>query len=209
MLEKLLEWGSKVVLWAESKPNRLRMRGARIEVLAMVISQAPSPQVLLGESRYGVWMLPQEGVMLKEALPDALARCLREECKVDVPDDPVQRRRLFYLHSIRYLDTLDLPQSRVGERSVADDAPGTAFESIELKRKAYWLAILLVGHPEHFPAKPDGVELTKLNWFPLAQARGILERTNDAPKAALLTLCIDHATKFLRDTRHVSVSTRA
>src|ERR1043166_7612624 len=79
VLDKLIEAGSKILLWATSKPNRLRLSGARIEVIATILADGSPPQVLLGESRYGVWMLPQEGVSLKESLEDALSRCLREE----------------------------------------------------------------------------------------------------------------------------------
>ena len=198
MLDKLVEWGVKIAEWATSKPNRLRLSGARIEVIAMVLSLNPTPQVLVGESRYRVWLLPQEGVKLKETLDDALIRCLREECKIDVPAEAGQRRQLFYQHSIQYLDTLDLPADRIGERLVADNAQGTPYESVELRKKAYWLATLMVQNPSEFPAIADGTELTKLTWMPLAQARETLKKTNDAPKAALLTLCIDRAAKVLK-----------
>ncbi len=195
MWDKLIEWGGKVALWATSKPNRLRLSGARVEVIAMVLSLNPTTQVLLGESRYRAWLLPQEGVRLKETLDDALSRCLREECRIEVP---AERRQLFYLHSIRYLDTLDLRADRIAERLVADDATGTVFESVDLRKKAYWLATLIVKNPSDFPAIADGTELTKLTWMPLSQARETLKRTNEEPKAALLTECIDRAAKVLK-----------
>lgn len=198
MLDKLVEWGGKVALWATSKPNRLRLSGARIEVIAMVVSLNPTQQVLLGESRYGAWLLPQEGLLLDESFAEALNRCLRDECRIEVPADPTLRRRLFYLHSIQYVDTLDLPEERIGERPVADDAPGTAFESVKLRKKAYWLATLIVKSPAEFPAHADGTELRSITWKSLPDARGILKRTNVDPKASLLTECIDRAGKVLK-----------
>jgi len=143
-------------------------------------------------------MLPQEGVSLKESFPDALARCLREECGIDVPDVPALRRKLFYLRSIKYVGALKLPRNRIGERPVADDAPGTAFESVELRKKAYWLATIIIKSQHDFPAKADGIELTNVKWFPLAEAREILQQTNDGPKAELLAACIDQAAETLK-----------
>jgi len=199
MVDKLLEALSKVGLWLGSKANRLRLRGARIEVIVIVLSRVPSPTILLGQSPFhGTWMPPQEGVLLNEAFPDALHRCLRDECGIEVPADDAQRRRMFYVRSIRYVGMLDLPPERIGDREVADDAHGTPLESVVLRKKAYWLATVLVRDAAQFNAKADGIELTKVEWFPIDEARRLILRTNTAPKGALLALCVDRAGRAMQ-----------
>jgi hypothetical protein len=203
-MNALVDLGHKIGLWFGSQANRLRLKGARVEVIAMLISRNPTPAILLGQSPYyDMWMPPQEGVLLHETFPDALHRCLRDECGVAVPDDETNRRRMFYTRSFRYVGTLDLPTERFGERPVADDAIGTPLEKVKLKRKAYWLATVLVRTPSDLQVQADGIELLKLEWFAPSDARRLIEETNHPPKAALLLSCIDAALKDVQGaTKH-------
>lgn len=194
MLEKIiawgLEWGLKIVgkplMWLMSKPNRLRLRGCRIEVVAFIISRNDD-SILLGQSPYhNMWMPPQEGVNMNEGFKDALDRCLRVECGLDLPTDPVARDRLLHLRSIKYLGTLELPSERQGERLVAEDAVGTPVEHVTLKCKAYWKAVLLVTSSADLNPQPDGTELVALRWFPLDEARQSIWDTNHIGKAEML-----------------------
>jgi ADP-ribose pyrophosphatase YjhB (NUDIX family) len=195
-MDALVEMFQKLSMWFGSRPNRLRLKGARIEVIALIVAKKPTPAILLGQSHYhDIWMPPQEGVRIKETMAEALHRCLREECGVDVPEDEAARRKAFYTRSIRYVDTLDLVEERVEERPVADDALGTPFENVRLRRKAYWLATVIVRDRADLVVKPDGIEMEKLKWFAPNEARNIIEKTNHPPKAKLLALCLDLAMK--------------
>ncbi len=195
-MDALVHLGQKISLWFGSQANRLRLKGARIEVVALVVSRNPTPTILLGQSPYhDMWMPPQEGVLLAETFPDALHRCLQHECGIAVPQDETARRRMFYTRSLQYVGILDLPAERVGERPVADDAINTPLEKVLLKRKAYWLATVLVRSPADLQVKADGIELLKLEWFTPSDARDLIEQTNHPSKAALLRRCIDTALK--------------
>ena len=192
-MDAFVEMFQKLGMWFGSRPNRLRLKGARIEVIALIIAKKPEPSILLGQSHYHVWMPPQEGVRIRETMADALHRCLREECGVDVPEDEAARRRMFYTRSFRYIDMLDLAEDRVETRPVADDAVGTPLENVPLRRKAYWLATILVRDRGDLAVKPDGTEMEKLQWFTPNAARNIVEKMNHPPKAQLLAKCIDLA----------------
>jgi hypothetical protein len=73
MLEGLLDLGRRMLFWVSSKPNRLRVAGARVEVMAFIVSRKPSPSILLAQSVYhGMWMPPQEGVNIGESFAEAL-----------------------------------------------------------------------------------------------------------------------------------------
>ena len=86
MLDGLIDPGRRLLFWVSSKPNRLRVRGARIEVMAFLVTRNPEPSILLAQSVYhGMWMPPQEGVNLKESFAEALHRCLEVECGLDLP----------------------------------------------------------------------------------------------------------------------------
>src|SRR5438874_2729162 len=120
MVDKIIEFAQKTGLWLSNKPNRLRLRGARIEVIAMLLCRNPSPSILLGQSPYhNMWMPPQEGVRVKETFEEALIRCLETECGLMLPKDRTDLSRLLHIRTIRFLGTVDLPKERQGERPVA------------------------------------------------------------------------------------------
>lgn len=199
MLDKAIELGQKIVLWLSSRPNRLRMRGARIEIVAFIVSRNPSPSILLGQSVYHeMWMPPQEGVFLSEAFEDALYRCLRVECGLDLPSNSTGFEKLFYLRSIKYLGILDLPSERWGERLVADDAGGTPLESVLLKRKAYWKASLILMNQKDIKPKADGKELIDFKWFTFDDASRVVRETNHTNKAELLICGLEDAERDLK-----------
>jgi hypothetical protein len=59
----------RTVHWLSSRSNRLRICGARIEVIAAVVTRKPTPSILLARVGVGggsIWILPQEGVGLQE-----------------------------------------------------------------------------------------------------------------------------------------------
>lgn len=197
MIEYLLEKVQIVAMWLSSRANRLRLRGARVEVIAFILTRSPITSVLLVESAYGnAWMPPQEGVRLAESFQEAFYRCVQDECGISVPSDPGERRRLFYLRHIQYLDVLELPRERWGERLVADDAIDTPLGHIQLTKKAYWAAIAIVRSTSDITPKPDGREIVNVGWFDLEKARELVRTTNRAEKSAVLLegleLCQKH-----------------
>ena len=136
-------------------------------------------------------MPPQEGVNLSENHEQALIRCLTVECRLDLPEDPKSFSRLMHVRSYRYMGSVDLPADRRGERPVADDAIGTAFESVKLKRKAYWMAIILLKAKDDISPQPDGKELIDLRWFTFSEAKKLITETNHPEKANLLLESLD------------------
>ncbi len=187
MLDGLFDLGRRSLFWISSKANRLRVRGARIEIIACVVTRKPEPAILLAESVYhGIWMPPQEGVNLSETFTQALHRCLEVECGLDLPADPTQLARYMHIRSYRFLGTIPLAPERQGERPVADDAPGTALEAVKLKQKAYWMATVLLGDATDVVPKADGKEIVDLQWFPFEEARRRIVATNHPEKAELL-----------------------
>jgi len=194
MLEGVMDVLKKVTLWFGSTANRYRLRGARVEVIALIVCREPEASVLLGQASYHkLWMPPQEGVGLRETFLDTLHRCLRTECGLEIPNDESERRNKFYVRSVRYVGTLDLPAARHGERLVADDATGTPLEAVRLRKKAYWLATLLVRQRDDLAPKPDGLELVRLEWVSVEKARELIKSTNEPPKAELLLKCLTTA----------------
>jgi hypothetical protein len=91
-----------------------------------------------------------------------------------------------YVRSYRFMGVVDLPLDRRGERPVADDAVGTALESVTLRRKAYWMATVLLRDRTDINPVPDGKELVDLRWFTVADAADAFRRTNHPEKSALL-----------------------
>ena len=51
MLAELLDPARHLLFWLSSKPNCLRVRGARIEVVASLVARNPEPSILLAQSR--------------------------------------------------------------------------------------------------------------------------------------------------------------
>jgi hypothetical protein len=192
MIDKAMGFLQYAIRWLSSRPNRLRLRGARVEVIAFIMAREPEASILLGQSPLQeTWMPPQEGVGLEETFEAALFRCLSVECGVDLPAERNLLERTLYVRSIRYVGLLKLPTHRHGSRLVADDAAGTLLESIVLRRKAYWAATIVLGNQDRVSTKPDGNELVNLKWFSREEARKIITMTNRPDKAALLVRCLD------------------
>lgn len=195
MFDALLDPGRRLLYWFSSKPNRLRVRGARIEVMAFLVTRSPEPSILLAQSVYhSMWMPPQEGVNLAESFTEALHRCLEVECGVELPSDSKQLARYMHVRSYRFVGIVPLPTERQGERPVADNAPGTALEPIKLKRKAYWMATILLRSKTDIAPSPDGKEIVDLRWFSFEEATEKIRSTNHLKKAELLlralSLCL-------------------
>jgi hypothetical protein len=129
-------------------------------------------------------MPPQEG-------------CLEVEFGFDLPGNEKDLSRMFYVRSIRYIGALSLPENRQGERSVADDTLGTPLEHVRLKKKAYWMATVLLADQSHVQPRADGKELINLKRFSLPDARRVINETNTKDKAALLMRCLDAAEQTL------------
>ena len=186
-------------MWLTSKANRLRIQGARVELIAFIVTRSPTPAVLLVESVYGkTWMPPQEGVYLSESFTDAFYRCVHDECGIKLPSEVNERRKLFHMRHIEYLDVLELPRDRWGERHVADDAVDTPLSNIKLKKKAYWAAIAIVRETSDITPIADGREVDNVSWFALDKARELIQTTNRAEKAALILKGLDLCQKHLR-----------
>lgn len=198
MVDKLVDIARTVVWWLSSKPNRLRMRGARIEVTALILARNPAPSVLLARSAYkGVWMFPQEGVQTKEDFVSALRRCLVTECGLRVENASESLGSPYYLRSIRFVGVIPLPVERHGERLVADDAVGTPLENVRLKKKAHWLATVVIMSRELISPKPNGSEVEEIKWVGCEEARQLVRKTNRPVKAEFLVNCLDGACRDL------------
>jgi ADP-ribose pyrophosphatase YjhB (NUDIX family) len=186
------------IKWLSSSANRWRILGARVEVIACVLCRTPEPSILLGQSPYhSMWMPPQEGVNIKENFHNALLRCLKVECGLAVPVNTAHGSRKLHFRSVRFLGQVPLPTERRGERPIADDALGTWLESIPLRRKAYWMATVLVADRADIKPKSDGKELIDIAWYTIAEARNVISRTNHADKARLLLKLLDECEKDL------------
>lgn len=187
MLDALFDLGRRVLLWFSNKPNRKRLRGARIEVMAFIVARSTEPSILLAQSVYqNRWMPPQEGVNLNESFSEALHRCLEVECGLDLPPDAKAVARYMHVRSYRFIGDIQLPLDRQGERPVADNAPGTAFEAVKLKSKAYWMATVVLRLQSDVDPKADGREIIDLRWFSFEEAAKAIRETNGPEKARLL-----------------------
>ena len=60
-----------------------------------------------------------------------------------------------------------------------------------MKRKAYWMATILVGLEDDIAPVADGKELTELGWFTFEEAREVVKETNRGAKAKLLVECLN------------------
>lgn len=99
------------------------------------------------------------------------------------------------------LSEVALPAERRGERPIADDIHGTWLESITLKRKAYWMATILVTNRDDVSPKPDGREMLDFKWHTLPEASQVIHETNHAEKAKLLLSLLDACDRDLRGAR--------
>lgn len=198
LVQSLLDVVGKGVLWCSSRANRLRLRGSRIQVVGCLITRDPEPSILLGRSVYhDMWMPPQEGVNLNESFPDALRRCLEIEVGLELPNDGREFDRQFYVRSYKFMGTVPLPVARRGERPVADDAVGTALESVVLKSKSYWVAPVILKSQNDIQPTPDGKEVTEFRWLSFPMAAEMIRITNHADKANLLLRILDECRRNL------------
>jgi ADP-ribose pyrophosphatase YjhB (NUDIX family) len=190
---------ARPIRWLSSKANRARLTGARVEVIACMVCRSPEPSILLAQSPYhNMWMPPQEGVNLKETFHQALRRCLQVECGINMPVNPAHFAKAFQVRSIRYVGEVPLPLERRNERPIADDVHGTWLESVTLRRKAYWMATIVVSNQSDISPKADGKELLGFAWYTLPEARKVIQATNHAPKARLLLQLVDACERDLR-----------
>lgn len=189
-------------IWLGNRANRSRLFGARVQVIALIISRNPEPSILLGQSPYhDMWMPPQEGVNMKETFFDALRRCLKVECGLELSE--FESSETMHVRSIRHVGSVKLPKERHGERPVAGDVLGTPLEHIVLKKKDYWLATILVSDTSSLSPVPDGRELKGVRWFTWRDARREIAFTNHTPKTALLLKCLEMCENDLRGaTKH-------
>lgn len=142
-------------------------------------------------------MPPQEGVNMRESFQEAIRRCLAVECCLDLPADEREFSRMIHMRSFRYAGELRLSKERHGERLVADDAVGTWLEHVVLKRKAYWIATMLIASQSDLTPSPDGKEIVDLRWYDMREARDKVVETNQHDKAQLLIRVLDACEKDL------------
>ena len=172
-------------IWLSSAANRQRLRGARVEVVIALVARRPRPSVLFVQSYYNdCWMLPQEGVELGEGLKAALARGLAEECGIQMRTGD-RYDKGFYVRAITYMSSLELPPERVGERQIAANVEDTPFHRITLRRKAYWLGVVLIESRETVRPEPALNEIKDVRWLSFAEAETAIG-TNRPEKAELL-----------------------
>lgn len=184
--------------WLLNPANRLRLMGARIEVIAFITARFPCPSILLVQSVYeNIWMPPQEGVKLVESFQDAFFRCVQEECNLFASPDQNQQKKLIYLRNIQYLATVNLPINRQKERLVADDATDTFLSHIPCTKKSYWAAIAILKNTSDITPVPNGNEITKVGWFSFEKARNLIQNTNRTEKANILFKGIELCEKCL------------
>lgn len=192
MIEETLRPFSKLSLWLSSKQNRLRLKGARIEVILFLVTRKPEVSILLAKSVYhNIWMPPQEGVNYQESFESAIYRCLDEECSLPIFNSDLASRKQIYIRSINYSGVLDLHKSRHGEREVASDIHGTILEGTTLKKKAYWVATILIEDKNTINPKPNKIEILELEWFNFTDAREIIEKSNHKDKGKLLVKALN------------------
>jgi hypothetical protein len=196
-IKDLLKWSSAPLLWLSSRPNRKRLGGARVEIIGMVMCAQPAPQILMVKSVYdNCWMPPQEGVNLREPLVDALARGLSEECNFSINESDGTLKSDYYLRDVEYVDTLWLPPERWGERAVAGNVVDTPFSHIVLRKKAYWVAYLIVGDVRVVRTRPNLREVVDVVWMSADEAATAMQANRD-DKAALLARCLQKGMQHL------------
>lgn len=182
-----LRWAA---LWLSGGANRARVRGARVQIVCLLLADRPQPSILLVRSRYGDWMPPQEGVRMKETFDAAFWRCLDEELAIVVADS--ERRRLLAQRGARTLGTLRLPRARHGERPVADDVEDGPLSHVTMRRKKYWSMCALVHDQARLTPAPRGTEITDAEWLTLPEAESRIRDTVRPEKARLLMDALAH-----------------
>ncbi len=185
-------------LWLSGRSNRLRLQGARIQVIAFVIAPSPVPSLLLVKSAKGKnWQPPQEGVMVGESFREAFDRCMREECGITLPAEAQEHKNLLHRRPKIFLGINEIPRERWGKRLVADNAANTPLEKIQLRKKAYWAMIALVKDTSQLTFKADDLEVSEVQWFPFDKAWELMESTNRVPKVRLLQKGYNKCQKYL------------
>jgi ADP-ribose pyrophosphatase YjhB (NUDIX family) len=198
LVEEITSLAKAPITWLSSTMNRQRLRGARIEVVILLIARRPQPRILFVQSYYNdCWMPPQEGVELKEGLRDALARGLAEECGIDMRHEDGSYNQDFYVRQITFLKTLDLPPERIDERQIAADVEDTPFHAITMKKKAYWLGIVLIESAEQVLPKPALNEIKAIEWLSFESAAEKIIATNRPEKAELLSAALAQGMRHL------------
>lgn len=201
LVKDTLRWVGVPLVWLSGRMNRQRLSGARVEIVVMLLARRPEPSVLMVRSVFDdFWMPPQEGVDLRESLLHALARGLREECRVDVLDGAGQLSRDFYLRNISYLDTLLLPADRRGERSVAGNVGDTVFSQITMTKKAYWVGYLVTQDRSRVHPTPNQREVLEARWMTFDEAAAAVGQ-NRQDKADLLMLALRTGLQHLSGAR--------
>jgi len=181
-----IDWLKTPAVWLSSASNRQRLKGARVEVVILVLTRQPEASILMVLSQFGnCWMPPQEGVDLHEKLADAMVRGLREECGVEIADARGRYHRKFYIRDVRYLGTLDLPPERWEERSIAGNVGDSMFSHIKMRKKAYWSASITIPSRQAINPVPNISEVQELRWMTLDEARTAIQ-SNRPEKADLL-----------------------
>jgi hypothetical protein len=193
----VLMWLRVPIVWISSAANRQRLRGARVEIVALLLTRSPEPSILMAKSVYDdCWMPMQEGVNFREPFRYALARGMREEYDINIEEADGQLREDVYLRDIQYLGTLDLPRERWGERSVAGNVEDTVFSQITMRRKAYWTAALLVPSQASVVPRPNTNEIAAAQWMSLQDAYEAI-KSNRPEKASLLGRALDRSAQHL------------
>lgn len=189
VIDSVLRKFAVPLVWVSSRTNRMRLAGARVEIVPLVMSRKPEPCILLVQSHYeNAWMPPQEGVNFGETLAAALMRGLWEECGLQVADENGLLLPTIYIRHIEYIDTLVLPRERWGERSVAGNVEDSFFSHIKMKKKAYWAAYVIVADSVTHSPTPNLNEIVEARWVPLDDVPGLLASNRPEKRAMLMDI---------------------
>jgi hypothetical protein len=200
-VKELMHWAAAPLLWLSGRANRKRLGGARVEIIGMVMCARPEPSMLMVRSVYDdCWMPPQEGVNFRESFLEALARGLLEECDVSVLQADGRVRPGFYLRDIEYADTLWLPPERWGERAVAGNVGDSLLSQVRLRKKAYWVAYLVVDDRRAVRGRANLREVAEVRWMTFDEAAAGIEQ-NRPEKALLLLGCLRKGMQHLVGVR--------
>ena len=96
-----------------------------------------------------------------------------------------------------FIGVINLHPSRHGEREISQNIQGTIFEGIRLKKKAYWMAPVLLDNQDAIKFKPDGKEILELKWCSFNEAKKLIKDSNHDSKAELLLKSLDACEKHV------------
>lgn len=134
--------------------------------------------------------------MLNESVEEAAWRCLDEEVEFSV-DDPGRRRNVAAFRNKHFLQRLQLPEDRHGERPIAEDVGDGPLGLIQMKAKAYWAAILVFGSQYEVGAGANRREINAVEWCTFDEARSRIESSVRKEKAAMLHSGLELAERAL------------